>query len=74
MFKSCCSNWCHNKGVIITLSDSKKIRWFQCPMCVNVNYVNNAPFFDDLVLEDYVNTAISNVCVLKRVLRDSRVS
>ena len=55
-------------------SDSKKIRWFQCLMCVNVNYVNNAPFFDDLVLDDYVNTAIYNVCVLQRLPRESRVS
>ena len=55
-------------------SDSKKIRWFQCLMSVNVNYVNNAPFFDDLVLDDYVNTANYNVCVLQRLPRDSRVS
>ena len=60
--------------MIITLSDSKKIRRFQGPMCVYVKYVNNASFVDDLVLDDYVNTGISNVCVLKRVSRDSRVS
>ena len=60
--------------MIIVFSDSKKIRWFQCPMCVKVNYVNIAPFFDDLVLDDYVNTAIYNVCVLQRLPRDSSVS
>ena len=60
--------------MIIFLSDSKKIRWFQCPMCVYVKYVNNASFVDYLRLDDYVITAISNVCVLKSVPRDSRVS
>ena len=60
--------------MIITFSDSKKIRWFQCPKCVYVKYVNNASFVDYLRLDDYVITAISNDCVLKRVPRDSRVS
>ena len=50
------------------------IRWFQCPLCVNVKYVKNALFIDDLVLDDFIITAISNVCVLRRVPRDLRVS
>ena len=50
-----------------------KTQWFQCPLCVDVNSVNKATIGNDLVLDNYVNTAISNVRVLKRVPKDSRV-
>ena len=46
-----------------TLADSKKIQCFHCPMCVNVKSVNNASNRDDLLLNNYVNTAIFNVRV-----------
>ena len=36
------SNWDHINCVNITLSDSQKIQWFQCPMCVILKSVNNA--------------------------------
>ena len=54
-------------------SDSKKTQWFQCLLCVDVKSVNKAAIGNDLVLDNYVNTAISNVRVLKRVPKDSRV-
>ena len=38
-----------------------------------MKYVNKAPFGDDLLLDSYVNTAISNVGALKRVPKYSRV-
>ena len=69
----CCSSWYHISCVKISLSDSKKTQWFQCPLCVDVKSVNKATIGNDLVLDNYVNTAISNVRVLKRVLKDSRV-
>ena len=50
-----------------------KTQWFECPLCVDVKSVNKATIGNDLVLDDYVNTAISNVRVLKRVPKDSRV-
>ena len=50
-----------------------KTQWFQCPLYVDVKYVNKATIGNDLVLDNYVNTAISNVRVLKRVPKDSRV-
>ena len=57
----------------ISLSDSKKTQWFQCPSCVDVKSGNRAPIGNDLVPDNYVNTAISNVRVLKRVPKNSRV-
>ena len=42
-------------------------------MCVNVKSVNNASIGDELLLDNYVNTTISNVRKLKRVPKDSRV-
>ena len=69
----CCSSWYHISCVNISLSDSKKTQWFQCPLCVDVKSVNKATIGNDLVLDNYVNTAISNVRVLKRVPKDSRV-
>ena len=69
----CCSSWYHISCVNISLSDSKRIQWFQCPLCVDVKSVNKATIGSDLVLDNYVNTAISNVRVLKRVTKNSRV-
>ena len=69
----CCSSWYHISCVNISLSDSKKTQRFQCPLCVDVKSVNKATIGNDLVLDNYVNTAISNVRVLKRVPKDSRV-
>ena len=69
----CCSSWYHISCVNISLSDSMKTQWFQCPLCVDVNSVSKATIGNDLVLDNYVNTAISNVRVLKRVPKDSRV-
>ena len=60
-------------SVKISLSDSRKTRWFQCPLCVDVKSVNKATIGNFLVLDNYVNTAISKVRVLKRVPKDSRV-
>ena len=68
-----CSSWYHIICVNISFSDSKKTQWFQCPLCVDVKSVNKATIGKDLVLDNYVNTAISNVRVLKRVTKDSRV-
>ena len=69
----CRSSWYQIGCVNISLSDSKKTQWFQCRLCVDVKSVNKATIGNDLVLENDVNTAISNVRVLKRVLKDSRV-
>ena len=69
----CCSSWYHISCVNISLSDSKKTQWFQCLLCVDVKSVNKATIANDLVLDKYVNTAIFNVRVLKRVPKDSRV-
>ena len=63
----------HISCVNISLSDSKKNQWFQCPLCVDVKSVNRATIGNDLVLDNFVNTAISIVRVLKRVPKDSRV-
>ena len=70
----CFSSWYHIICVNISLSDSKKTQWFQFPLCVDVKSVNKATIANDLVLDNYVNTAISNFRVLKRVPKDSRVS
>ena len=69
----CCSSWYQISCVNISLSDSKKTQWFQCPLCVDVKSVNKATIGNDLVLDNYVNTAISNVRILKIVPKDSRV-
>ena len=69
----CCSSWYHIRCVNVSFSDSKKTQWFQCPLCVDVKSVNKATIGIDLVLGNYVNTAISNVRLLKRVPKDSRV-
>ena len=61
----CCSSWYHISCV--------KTQWFQCPLCVDVKSVNKATICNDLVLDNYVNTAILNVRVLKSVPKDSRV-
>ena len=66
----CCSSWYHMSCVNIPLSDSKKTQWFQCPLCVDVKSVKKATIGNDLVLENYVNTTISNVRVLKRVPKE----
>ena len=69
----CCSSWYHISCVNISLTDSKKTQRFQCPLCVDVKSGNKAKIGNDLVLDNYVNTAISNVRVLKRVPKNSRV-
>ena len=69
----CCSSWYHISCVNISLSDSKKTQWFHCPLCVGVKSVYKATIDNALVLENYVNTAILNVRVLKRVPKDSHV-
>ena len=69
----CCYSWYFISCVNISLSNFKKTQWFQGPLCVDVKSVNKATIGNDLVLGNYVNTAISNVRVLKRVLKDSRV-
>ena len=43
-------------------------------MCSNVKSVNNASIGDLFLPDSYVTTAISNVRLLKRVTKDSRVS
>ena len=50
-----------------------KTQWFQCPLCVDVKSVNKPTIGNDLILDSYVNTTVSNVRVLKRVPKDSRV-
>ena len=50
-----------------------KTQWFQFPLCVDIKSVNKATKGNDLVLDNFVNTAISNVRVLRRVLKDSRI-
>ena len=69
----CCFNWYDSNCVSIALCDSKKIQWFRCPMCVNVKSVNKALIGDYLLLDNYVNTTISNVRVLKRLPKVSHV-
>ena len=69
----CCSSWYHIRCENISLSNSKKTQWFQCTLCVDVESVKKATFGNDLLLDNYANTAISNVRVLKRVPNDSRV-
>ena len=69
----CCFSWYHIICVNISLSDSKKTQWFQCHLCVDVKSIIKATIDNDLVPDNYVNTAISNVRVLKRVPKDSRV-
>ena len=46
---------------------------FQCPLCVDGKSVIKATIGNDLILDNYVNTAISNVRVLKRVPKDLHV-
>ena len=69
----CYSSWYHISCVKISISDSKTSHWFQCPLCVDAKSVNKATIVKDLVQDNYANTAISNVRVLKRVPKDSRV-
>ena len=69
----CCSSCYHISCVNIFLSGSKKTQWFQCPLCVDIKSVNKATIGNYLVLDNYVNTAISNVRVLKGIPKDSRV-
>ena len=69
----CCSNWYQFSCINISLSDSKKIQWFQCSLIIDVKSANKTTLGNDLVLDNYVKTAISNVRALKRVPKDSRV-
>ena len=69
----CCSSWYHISCVNISLSDSKKTQWFQCPLCVDVKSVKKATIGNYLVLDNYVNTAISNVRLLERLPKNLRV-
>ena len=50
-----------------------KAQWFQCFLCVDVKSVDKATIDNYLVLNNYVDTAISNVRVLKRKPKDLRV-
>ena len=68
----CCSSWYHISCLNISISDSMKTQWFQCPLCVDVKSVNKATTGNELVLENCVNTAISIVRVLKRVPKDGK--
>ena len=43
-----------------------------CPLCVDVKSVNKSTIGNDLGLENYVNTVISNVRVLKRAVTFAR--
>ena len=69
----CCSSSHHINCVNIFPSDSKKTHCFPCILCVDVKSVNKATISNDLVVDNNVNTAISNVRVLKRLPKDSRV-
>ena len=69
----CYSSWYHICCVKNSLSDSKKTQWFQCPLCVDVKSVNKATIGNDLVLDNCLNTAISNIGVLKRIPKNSLV-
>ena len=68
----CCSSWYHISCVNTSLQDSKRIQWFQCLLCVDVKSVEKATIGNDIVLDNYVNTAISKVRVLKKVPKDPR--
>ena len=69
----CCSSWYHICCVNTFHSDSKKIQWIQCPLCVDVQSVNKTTIGNDLVLDNCFNTVISSIGVLKRVPKDSPV-
>ena len=69
----CSSSWYHISCVNFSLCDSKKSQLIQCPLCVDVKSVNKSKIGNDLVLDNFVTTAISNVRVLKRISKDSRV-
>ena len=56
-----------------TRNNTKKTHCFPCILCVDVKSVNKATISNDLVVDNNVNTAISNVRVLKRLPKDSRV-
>ena len=65
-----CSSWYDISFVNMSPSDSKKTQWFHCPLCVDVKSVIKETIGYDLVLDNYVNTAIINVRVLKRKPKD----
>ena len=69
----CCSSWYHISCVNTSLSDSKKTQWFQCLSCVDVKSVKIATIGNELVLDNFINTAISTVRALKRVPKNSHV-
>ena len=50
-----------------------KTQWFHCPLCVYVKPLKKAAKGIDLVLDSFNIAAISNVRVLKRVPKVSRV-
>ena len=60
----CCSSCYHINRVNKSLSDPMKAQWFQCFLCVDVKSVNKTTIDNYLVLDNYVDTAISNVRVL----------
>ena len=49
-----------------------KHQLLQCPLCVDVKFVNRATMGYDLVLDNFIITVISSASVLKRVPKDSR--
>ena len=69
----CCSSWYHISCVNCSVNDSKKTQRFQCPLCVALKPVDIATIDNDLLLDNHVSTVFSNVRVLKRVPKDSRV-
>ena len=50
-----------------------KAQRFQCPLCIDVKSVNKPTIGNDLMLDSYVNTTVSNFREIKRVPKDSRV-
>ena len=50
-----------------------KAQQFQCPLCIDVKSVNKPTIGNDLMLDSYVNTTVSNVREIKRVPKNSRV-
>ena len=58
---------------IISILKTILLATLRKPLWVYVKSVNKATIGNDLVLDNYVNTAFSNVRVLKRVPKDSRV-
>ena len=59
---------------IFLLATLRKPNGFSVPLCVDIKSVYKAKIGNNLVLDNYLNTATSKVRVLKRVPKDSRVT